>query len=72
MNIEDKVTTLKGIGPKKAELLSKQNIDTLEDLLYLFPRKYEDRRNTTPIGELEVGKDYLISGKVLSRRYRAS
>ena len=71
MNIKDKVTTLKGIGPKKAELLSKQNIDTLEDLLYLFPRKYEDRRKTTPIGELEVGKDYLISGKVLSRRYRA-
>lgn len=42
MNLNDKVGSLKGIGPKKAENLSKNNIDTLEDLLYLFPRKYED------------------------------
>lgn len=69
MELNDKVGSLKGIGPKKAEIFSKNNIYTLEDLLNLFPRKYEDRRQETKIEELEMGKEYLISGKVLSRRY---
>ncbi len=35
----------------------------------LFPRKYEDRRQETRIEDLQPGKEFLISGKVLSRRY---
>lgn len=69
MELNDKVGTLKGIGPKKAEVFSKNNIETLEDLLGFFPRKYEDRREETKICDLQPGKDYLICGKVLSRRY---
>lgn len=69
MRLNDKVSTLKGVGPKKAEALAGAGIETLQDLLYFFPRKYEDRRQVTPIGSLNPGKDVLISGKVLSRRY---
>lgn len=69
MILKDKTGVLKGIGPKKAEALAKCGIETLEDFLYFFPRKYEDRRRVTDIGNLEPGKDFLISGKVLSRRY---
>ena len=35
---------LKGVGPKRAELFGHLGIETLEDLLYYFPRKWEDRR----------------------------
>ena len=69
MELNDKVSSLKGIGPKKAEILKKNHIFTLEDLLNLFPRKYEDRRQETRIEDLQPGKEFLISGKVLSRRY---
>src|ERR1035437_2269481 len=35
---------LKGVGPKRAELFGRLGIETLDDLLYYFPRKWEDRR----------------------------
>jgi len=69
MELKSKVSILKGIGPKKAEILSKYGMDTLEDMLYFFPRKYEDRRAEKSISDLEVGKDFLFAGKVISKRY---
>ncbi len=39
------VQYIKGVGPKKAKLLKKLNIETIRDLIYYFPRNYEDRRN---------------------------
>ena len=35
---------LRGVGPKKAELFGRLGIETLEDLLFYFPRAWEDRR----------------------------
>lgn len=69
MQRTDKIDTLKGVGPKKAQNFAKAGIHTLEDLLCFFPRKYEDRREVIPIGSLQPGKDALVFGKVLSRRY---
>jgi len=69
MELKSKVSILKGIGPKKAEILSKYGMDTLEDMLYFFPRKYEDRREVKSISDLEAGKDFLFAGKVISKRY---
>ena len=57
MNLKDKITVLKGIGGKKAETFASYGVATLEDLLYFFPRKYEDRRFETAIENLEAGKD---------------
>ena len=38
------ITYLKGIGPRRADMLKKQlGIHTLYDLLYHFPRQYTDR-----------------------------
>ncbi|NLW23152.1 MAG: ATP-dependent DNA helicase RecG [Tissierellia bacterium] len=37
------VQYIKGVGPKRAAKLKKLNIETVEDLLYYFPREYEDR-----------------------------
>ncbi len=35
---------LKGVGPKKAELFGRLGIESLDDLLFYFPRGWEDRR----------------------------
>lgn len=40
MKIEQSIMDLKGIGEKNAALFHKLNIETIEDLLYHFPREY--------------------------------
>ena len=45
------ITSLSGIGEKKAELFSKLGINTIYDLLMYFPRAYEDRSKITTIYE---------------------
>jgi len=54
------ITALKGIGPKKAELFKKLNIETINDLIYTFPRDYEDRRNIVKISECKPGEKCCI------------
>ena len=39
------VRYVKGVGERVASLLAKIDIFTVEDLLYFFPYRYEDRRN---------------------------
>ena len=64
MKLTDPVTVLKGLGPRKAEALKKRNIQTLQDLLYFFPRTYQDRRQICPIADLKAEIPALIRGKV--------
>ncbi|MGN1381609.1 MAG: ATP-dependent DNA helicase RecG [Eubacterium sp.] len=63
------LSQLKGIGPKKAAALKELGAETAGDLLYILPRRYEDRRQPLPIAELKPGKDQLIEGSVVSRRF---
>lgn len=63
---------LKGIGPKRAKALNKLGLHTIEDLLYYFPRRYEDRTYFIPISELKEGLTYTVKAKVLTKRERRS
>lgn len=63
---------LKGVGPKKAKLFHKLNIYTLEDLLYYFPKRYEDRTKFINISELNEGQYQTIKAKVLSKGDKSS
>jgi ATP-dependent DNA helicase RecG len=56
---------LKGVGPRKAADLKKAGLETVEDLLYRFPRRYEDRSRMQSIISLRPGMTAAISGKVL-------
>ena len=47
----------KGVGPKYAEILSKKGIVTLYDLIFFFPRTYEDRRKTLKLHEALENND---------------
>ena len=53
MDLEKDIQYVKGIGPKKAYKLNKLGIFTLKDLLYYFPRQFEDRNNLKKIAQLE-------------------
>lgn len=51
--MNENIQYVKGIGPKKAEKLNRLGIYTIRDLLYYFPRQFEDRSIIKKIGQLE-------------------
>jgi ATP-dependent DNA helicase RecG len=56
---------LKGVGPRKAADLRKAGLHTVEDLLFRFPMRYEDRSRMQPIVGLRPGQTAAVSGEVL-------
>jgi ATP-dependent DNA helicase RecG len=64
----DSVQFLKGVGPKRLEVLQKLGISTVRDLLFFLPRDYEDRTQITPIAKLRVGEKATVRASVQSIR----
>ena len=58
------VTTLKGVGPKLADKLSRLGVHSALDLLFHLPLRYQDRTRVVPIGSLAAGQEALIAGKI--------
>lgn len=73
MDLRESVTSLKGVGPKKAEALKKLGISTMEDLVFFLPRSYEDRRNRIDISDAAEDQNSVVTGEVklvVNDRYR--
>lgn len=64
--IDAPLTVLSGIGPKNAQTLKALGLNTLEDLLYYFPRRYDDYSKLKPINRLVYGEDVTVLGIVSS------
>ncbi len=58
------VTTLKGVGEALAAKLAKLGIETVQDLLFLLPLRYEDRTHVVPIGTLRAGDRAVVEGEI--------
>ena len=59
-NLNQNIQYLKGVGPKKAELLNKMGIYNIKDLVEYYPRNYEDRTRLSNIIEFIDGENYLF------------
>ncbi len=59
------VSTLKGVGPKIQEKLSRLGLQNKQQMLFHLPLRYEDRTRITPIGSLQPGQRALIEGDIL-------
>jgi ATP-dependent DNA helicase RecG len=57
---------LKGVGPRRAADLQRTGLITVEDLLYRFPIRYEDRSRFQTIASLKPGQPSAIMGRVSS------
>ncbi len=66
MELNKSVTTLKGIGPKKAALLEKLGITTTGDMLLYYPRAYQDRRTYCNISDIQEDQPVMIKGTIKS------
>lgn len=61
---------VKGIGPKRAKKFLRLGIKTIKDLLYFFPRRYEDRRVVSKISESGPNQIVTLMGDVVATNLR--
>ncbi len=66
--LKQTVTKLKGVGEKKAENLARLGIRTIEDLLFYFPYRYEDRR-VRDISTVEHEENITVMGTIHSEAH---
>jgi ATP-dependent DNA helicase RecG len=66
------VTTVKGVGPHMATLLGKLGVETVNDLLFFLPRRYDDYTRLTYISRLQPNQVVTIIGTVRSATLRVS
>ena len=59
------ITYLKGVGPRLAARLNKLGVETVQDLLFHLPARYQDRTQIVPIGALRPGDEVVVQGEVL-------
>ncbi len=65
MTLLEPVTALRGVGETLAERLRALGVQTVQDLLFLLPLRYEDRTRVVPLGELRPGRRAAVEGDVL-------
>lgn len=58
------LTVLAGVGPRHASMLTRLGLNTLGDMLYNFPRRYEDYSQLKPIRDVFYGQSVTVIGEV--------
>lgn len=66
VRLDTEVRFLKGVGDKRAQILAKLELYTLQDLLYHLPRRYEDRSHFRRIAHARPGEAATFAGKIVT------
>jgi ATP-dependent DNA helicase RecG len=75
LGLESPITVLSGVGPTQSKRLARLGLHTIRQMLYFFPRRYDDFSTLKTINQLEYGEEVTIMGRVRdvsSRRTRAN
>ena len=59
------VQFLKGVGPKRAEILAGLGVVTVEDLLHYYPRDWQDRIETKDLSLPTATGIVVLQGRVV-------
>ena len=62
--LEAQLTVLQGVGPSNASSLGKLGLHTLGDMLYYYPRRYDDYSQLKPIKNLFYCEQVTVIGTV--------
>lgn len=62
--LQSSVTVLRGVGSRVAEKLKGLGIETVQDVLFHLPSRYEDRTRIVPLGSLQPGDRVAIEGEI--------
>ncbi len=66
MDLNTALKHLPGIGPSLSYKLSKLELNTVKDLIYHFPFRYDDFSNIKPAIEAQVGEVVTLQGEIWS------
>lgn len=73
LELDTPVQYVRGVGPRRAEQLAALGVETLEDLMMYFPRRFDLRRQVQPISTLTDGDDNAtIAGEIIHIRHNRS
>lgn len=64
--LSDRIESLKGIGAARAALFQKMGIETVADLLYAAPKRYDDFTDSIPVANLKQGSVACVLVRVLN------
>ena len=64
LELSTPIKFVKRVGERVAEALARRGVETVEDLLYHLPFRYEDRLNPLPISSLTAGAMASVIGEV--------
>jgi len=70
LDLDSPVRFLPGVGPVRQRLLENIGVSVVRDLLYAFPRRYEDRRSLTVLSDLKPGITASVIARVLEVKER--
>jgi len=70
LGLDSPVTALVGVGPRQAAKLARLGVRTIRDLLYLFPRRYNDFSSLKTINQLRYGEEVTIIGTIWETKTR--
>jgi len=59
------VEFVRGVGPQRAELFHRLDVHTAADLIFLFPRDYQDLTDRRDIADLEEDRLQTVRGEVV-------
>jgi len=64
LELNTSVQYLTGVGPVMAKKLKRLGIETVRDLLFYFPRRYDDYSKPQMISKLQIGQDAIIKASI--------
>jgi len=62
--LDSPVTVLRGVGPRQARRLTRLGLTSIRDMLYHFPRRYDDLSKLCTIRRLELGDEVTVIARV--------
>jgi len=68
MSLSTPIGEIPRIGPQYQKRLKRMGIETIRDLFFHFPHRYEDFSNIIPASQAEVGGPFCLQGKILEIR----
>ncbi len=70
LNLGIRIEEIPKIGQAYQKRLKKLGIETIEDLLFYFPSRYEDFSNIIPIEKVKLGSTVCVQGKIVEVKHR--
>jgi ATP-dependent DNA helicase RecG len=68
LELDTPIRSIRGVGPAKAQALAGAGLETVRDLLFHVPSRYEDRRQMLPVAAASAGASFTFRGRLAGLR----